>query len=221
MARKSPLYCETSLNPLGSFPFEPLNTYTSIAPVLFGALALIYLLRKRESSRVAYGLAILTILTGLGSIAWHSLRTDLTLLLDALPGVIYVLTITFFWFYYLGARYWGLVVLAVFIAASILLPSEWSFVKPLIGVLVLVAIASGRVSVTWYRRRPAIKFALPMIAAGIIAVSLRSLDLRICDTIPFGTHFFWHIFLGLAAYAGIRMIVLLRQGYLLRKSPEA
>jgi hypothetical protein len=218
MARKLPLYCETSLNPLGNFPFEPLNTYTSIAPVLFGALALIYLLRHRESSRVAYGLAILTILTGLGSIAWHSLRTDLMLLLDALPGVIYVLTITFFWFYYLGARYWGLVVMAVFIAATIFLPSEWSFVKPLIGVLVLVAIAIGLVIATWHRRRSAFKFALPTIIAGIIAVSLRSLDLRICDTIPFGTHFFWHIFLGIAAYAGVRMIVLLREEFLLKKS---
>jgi|TARA_Y100000294_G_C8538677_1_gene330207 hypothetical protein len=211
MPRAMPIYCETSLNPLGSFPFEPINTGTSLAPVLFGALALMYLLRRGESSRVAYILAILTILTGLGSIAWHALRTDLTLLLDALPGVVYVMAIVFFWFYFLGARYWGLVVLAGFIAATVLIPSELRLIKPLVGVLVLVAIAVGLLIATWYRRRPAFKFALPMIGAGIIAVTLRGLDLRVCETIPFGTHFFWHIFLGIAAYAGVRMIVLLKQ----------
>ena len=76
MRRNLPVYCETSLNPLGSFPLEPINTYTSVTPVLLGALALIYLIRRRESSRVAYTLAILTILTGLGSMAWHTFRTD-------------------------------------------------------------------------------------------------------------------------------------------------
>ncbi|MBT3926395.1 MAG: hypothetical protein HOM52_08890 [Rhodospirillaceae bacterium] len=210
MRRNLPVYCETSLNPLGSFPLEPINTYTSVTPVLLGALALIYLIRRRESSRVAYTLAILTILTGLGSMAWHTFRTDLTLIVDALPGVAYVIIIVFFWFYYLGARYWGLVVLAGFVAVAVLIPSELGAIKPLIGVLVLVAIAIGLVVATWYRKRHAFKFALPMIGAGIVAVILRSLDLRVCDTIPFGTHFFWHIFLGLAAYAGVRMIVLLK-----------
>lgn len=211
MARNSPVYCETFLNPLGSFPYEPINTATSLTPVLLGALALVYLLRRGESSRAAYALAGLTILTGLGSIAWHALRTDLMLLLDALPGVIYVIVIIAYWFYYVGARYWGLVVLALFILAAVFIPSEWGAIKPLIGVLVLIAIAIGLLIATWYRKRHAFKFALPMIAAGIIALILRSLDLQVCDTIPFGIHFFWHIFLGLAAYLGVRMIVLLRE----------
>lgn len=210
MQRTTPIYCETSLNMLGTFPAEPINTYTSLAPVLFGALALMYLVRRREGSRVAYVLAILAILTGLGSVAWHSLRTDLTLTLDALPGVIYFIIIVFFWFYYLGARYWGLVVLAGFIAAMVFIPRGSGVLKQLIAVLVLVAIAIGLLVATWLRRRPAFKFALPMIGAGIIAITLRSLDLRVCETIPIGTHFFWHIFLGIAAYAGVRMIVLLK-----------
>jgi hypothetical protein len=205
-----PIYCETSLNTLGTFPAEPINSWTSLAPVILGALALIYLLRRRPDSRVAYILAILAILTGLGSISWHALRTDWALIVDAVPGVIYFMIIVFFWFYYLGARYWGLAVLAGFIAATVLIPSELGVLKPLIGVLVLLAIAIGLVIATWYRRRHAFKFALPMIGAGIIAITLRALDLSVCETIPFGTHFFWHIFLGIAAYAGVRMIVLLK-----------
>ncbi len=211
MHGKQPVYCETTLNPLGEFPYEPVNTLTSLAPVLLGGLALIYLIRRRESSRVAYALAVLTILTGFGSIAWHALRTDLMLILDAAPGIVYVITIVLFWFYYLGARYWGVVVVALFIAATILIPPESGVIKPLSGVLVLAAIAIGLVVATWYRKRHAFKFALPMIGAGVLAIGLRSLDLRVCDTIPFGTHFFWHIFLGLAAYFGVRMIVLLKE----------
>ena len=48
-----------------------------------------------------------------------------------------------------------------------------------------------------------------MMGCAIVAASLRTLDLSVCEAIPVGTHFFWHIFLGMAAYAGVRMMVLL------------
>ena len=205
-----PVYCETSLNTLGSFPAEPVNALTSFAPVIFGAFALLFLIRRGDDGRVAYVLAALTILTGLGSVAWHASRTELALLLDALPGVIYFAMILFFWFYYLGRWYFGLILLAGFVGLMVLLPSGSRHDNQIIVVAVLAAIAAGLLVATWFRKRPAFKFALPMVAFAVIALALRTLDLSVCTTIPVGTHFFWHIFLGAAAYAGVRMVVLLR-----------
>lgn len=206
-----PVYCETSLNALGGFPAEPINTVTSLVPVVLGVFALVYLVRRRQHSYVAYALASLTILTGLGSIAWHALRTELTLLFDALPGVLYFAVIVFFWFYFLGARYLGLVVMAAFVALVVFLrpmAREEFFV---IVVSVLAVIAAGLLVATRIRRRQAFGFAALTVGAAVVALALRTLDLKVCSTIPFGTHFLWHIFLGTAAYAGVRMIVLLRR----------
>jgi len=78
----------------------------------------------------------------------------------------------------------------------------------IIGVLAAVAIAL--VVATRLRQREAFGWALGMVGSAIVAVSLRTLDLNVCDVIPVGTHFFWHIFLGFAAYAGVRLIVRLQ-----------
>ena len=99
-----PVYCETWLYPPGAFPAAPINAATSFVPIVLGALALLFLLRRTDQGYVAYGLAVLLVLTGLGSVAWHSLRTELTLTVDALAGVVYFVGLLFFWIYYLGGR---------------------------------------------------------------------------------------------------------------------
>jgi len=203
-----PVYCETALNWLGTFPAEPINTITSFVPVATGLLALLYLLRRRERNAVAYTLAGLTIMTGLGSVAWHATRTSLALTVDALPGVAYFIVIAFFWLYAIGNRWIAVAFSAVFAVMVFLVPRvEGVFTVFLISVVVT---AIGLVVATWYRNRPAFGFAALAVGAGLIAVTMRTLDSRVCDLIPFGTHFLWHVFLGIAAYAGVRLMLLLR-----------
>lgn len=205
-----PYYCETALNTLGTFPAEPVNTYTSFAPVLFGILALAYLIRGRHTDRVAWTLAILTILTGLGSVAWHSMRTEFTLLIDWLPGAIYFVIVAVFWAMNVGGRYVGIVLLVALSALAFLVPFHiiQSYRVVIFSAIILIAVAL--VVATWVNRRPAFAWTATMIGAAMVALTFRTLDLNVCDTIPVGTHFFWHIFLGLAAYAGVRMMVLVR-----------
>jgi len=74
----------------------------------------------------------------------------------------------------------------------------------------LAVIALALVVATRFRQREAFGWALGMVGSAIVAVSLRTLDLNVCDVMPVGTHFFWHIFLGFAAYAGVRLIVRLQ-----------
>ncbi len=205
-----PYYCETALNALGTFPAEPVNTLTSFAPVLFGILALIYLLRGRHTDGVAWTLAVLTVLTGLGSVAWHSMRTEFTLLIDWLPGAVYFVIVAFFWARHVGGRYVGLALLVALSALAFLVPFHviQSYRVVIFAAIILIAVAL--VVATWVTRRAAFAWTAAMIGAAIVALTFRTLDLNVCNTIPVGTHFLWHLFLGLAAYAGVRMMVLLR-----------
>lgn len=207
-----PVYCETWLYGPGAFPAEPINTATSFVPVILGALALYFLSRRSETGAVAYALAALLIATGLGSIAWHAFRTDVTLVLDALPGVIFFAVLLFFWVYYLGGRYFGVIPLAAIVAVIVFLrPATWEMFQIVLP-LVVVATAAGLLTATGLRRRNAFKFALAVVGLAAVAATLRTIDLDVCSTIPFGTHFFWHIFLAMAAYAGVRMMVVLKNG---------
>lgn len=203
-----PVYCETALNWLGSFPAEPVNTITSFVPVVTGLLALFYLLRHRHRNAVAYTLAGLTIMTGLGSVAWHATRTSLALTVDALPGVAYFIVIAFFWLSYVGNRWIAIAASAVFAVMIFLVPRIEAFFA--IFLVTVVVVAVGLVVATWYRNRPAFGFAALAVGAGVFAAAMRTLDSRVCDLIPFGTHFLWHVFLGIAAYAGVRLMLLLR-----------
>lgn len=202
-----PIYCETALHPLGAFPAEPVNTITSLVPAILGILALVFLIRSRQKNAVAYILAVLTVLTGLGSVAWHAMRTEMTLLIDWLPGAVYFLILVFFWSYRAAGLYVSLVLLALLSVLVFLIPFPVIMANRLVIIAVLVVIAAGLVAATWYRRRAAFGWAGGMVAAAIVAVTMRTLDLNVCDTIPVGTHFLWHIFLGMAAYAGVRMMV--------------
>lgn len=207
-----PIYCETFLYPSGAFPAEPINAGTSFVPVILGILALLFLLRRKDAGRVAYSLAALLILTGMGSVAWHSLRTDLTLMVDALPGVVYFAVLLFFWVYYLGGRYFGVVPIAAIVALMVFLRPAAREESQIVMLVVVVALAVGLLVATWLRRRHAFKFAFAMVGFVAVAMTLRSIDLGVCETIPFGTHFFWHIFLASAAYTGVRMMVVLKNG---------
>jgi hypothetical protein len=41
------------------------------------------------------------------------------------------------------------------------------------------------------------------VALAVVAVTFRTIDLAVCQTIPMGTHFLWHSFLSAGAFSGI------------------
>ncbi len=216
-----PVYCETWLYGYGSFPAEPLNAATSLVPVVLGALAFYFLIRRGEGGPVVYLLATLLIATGLGSTAWHATREQAALTADTAPGLLYFAVILFFWVYYLGGRFWGFSPLAsIALLVHFLWPVSREALFIVLGAFV-VALALGLLGLTYRRRRAAFKPALVTVGFAALALALRSIDLQVCETISFGTHFFWHIFLGTAAYAGIRMMVAARDSNIAAVSQTA
>ena len=206
-----PTYCETWLYGYGSFLAEPLNAGTSLVPVILGAIALYFLIRRGEGGWTAPLLAVLLIFTGMGSTAWHATREQVALTADTMPGLAYFAVLTLFWVYYLGGRWFGGAVPLG--AIALLIHFLWPVSREalFIGLVVfVVALAATLIYFTWLSRRAAFKLALATFGFAALALALRSIDKSVCDTIPFGTHFLWHIFLACAAYCGIRMMIKLR-----------
>lgn len=205
-----PLYCETLIDAANRlFPIEPLNTLTSIIPVGAGLLALWWLWRNRYQHVIPYALALLALLTGIGSVLWHGTRTSLALSFDVVPGLLYFLLILVAWPSLLANRFWGYAALTVTIGGTwgltysfpplpVAGPPLWLF-----GVSTAVAVFL--LSVTYVRARWAFTNSCLMVVAALAAALFRTIDLLVCDVLPFGTHFLWHIFLGVAAYAGVRL----------------
>jgi len=205
-----PLYCETSLYGHDHFPIEPLNAITSLFPVIVGAISLYFLLRRKEGGWKALLLAFLLIFTGLGSTAWHATREEIALIIDTVPGLAYFAAFILFWVYHLGGRWLGVFPLGII---ACLIYFLWPISPELlfIGLGIFVVLLAGTlILITWRSRRSSFIFCCITVGLASLALVLRSIDLSLCEFIPFGTHFFWHIFLAMAAYYGIRLIVKLQ-----------
>jgi hypothetical protein len=146
----------------------------------------------------------------MGSIFWHGFRTPLMLSFDVIPGLLYFVTMLYFWPYFLRGRWVGYVFVVMLFgaiyAASIVLPQLQTNGPP--PALFIVTILFSFVLLYWTRSKSVSAFywGLVMIVSAASAAFFRTIDLAACDSISFGTHFMWHILLGIAAYCGVRMI---------------
>ena len=209
-----PIYCETPLAAF-SFPAEPVNFFSNAAIVLFGLVALYYS-HKHKSSADVWALAVLLTLTGIGSFLWHGLRTPLSLTLDVVPGLLFLLLFVYVW----ARRVWGVrgasLFLGGFFASTFLLSYVTQLLVPFrgppLGVVIAVVGAAGYLIMKTYTRYGRVAyFGVLSIGLSLLAFFFRSIDLYTCDVVPFGTHFLWHIFLSAGAFAGILLILRLDQ----------
>lgn len=152
-------------------------------------------------------LAALLFATGIGSFLWHGFRTQTTLVLDFVPGILFLLVFIFSWARRVWGVYGGGVALAGFFGLTYALTFLNGVVErrgPPISV-VAATVAFGIVmflfSVKKFGRVAWLSILTVIVA--VVAFIFRTADLSICGLIPFGTHFLWHIFLSGAAYLAI------------------
>jgi Ceramidase len=189
---------------------EPLNAVSNISFLLAAWAA--WVLAKRTGALSA-GVRVLIALAasvGIGSFLWHTYPTSLTLILDIVPILIFI--IWYIWLYarnVIGMRS----VFAVGCVAAFLLATfvAIQYSDVLHGALVyvpslMVPLAFGVFHAT--ERRVA-RFTL-LAAAGVFVAALffRTIDNEICSVLPIGTHFLWHILIGLVTYLVMRSLIL-------------
>lgn len=205
-----PIYCETLSATPGSIPVEPMNTISNGVIVLFG-LAALYLVVKRAPKAIdLYLLAALLVATGIGSGIWHGLRDGDALFWEVRSGLFFVFALVFCW----ALRLWTILgAIPAVIAFNygweysqnldiFGISGRWVAVTPLI-----VATGILMVAQTYYRSKQAALTGAVAIGLAVVAVTFRTMDLAVCDAVPFGTHFLWHSFLSAAGFMGIMTLI--------------
>ncbi len=177
-----------------SFWSEPLNAVTNVVFLM----AAIWVLRRKELNNKARALAFLLGMIGIASFLFHSVATAWAGALDAL----FILLFTLLYIFiasedFLGlSRRSALVVTLGYFPLSVVV--EWltlplSFLgstRIYIPILVLITLYS----LILYKKFPYLSRGLAM-GALLLTISMfaRSVDLPLCETIPIGTHFLWHV----------------------------
>jgi hypothetical protein len=189
---------------------EPLNAVSNISFLLAAWAAWVLAKRTGTPSAGVQVLIALAASVGIGSILWHTYPTALTLILDIVPILIFI--IWFIWLYarnVIGMRS----LLAVASAAAFLLGTfvAIQYSDVLHGALVytpglIVVLVFGVFQAT---ERTVARFTL-LAAAGVYVAALffRTIDNEVCPVLPIGTHYLWHILIGLVTYLAMRSLIL-------------
>lgn len=189
---------------------EPLNAVSNISFLLAALASWVLARRTGALSAGVRALIAMAASVGIGSILWHTYPTMLTLILDIVPILIFL--IWFIWLYtrtVVGMRplFAGASVAAFLLATFLAFPYSGVlhgapvYTPGLLVALVLGAFHAGE-------RRVA-RFTL-LAAAGVYAAALffRTIDNEVCHVLPIGTHFLWHLLIGLVTYLAMRCLIL-------------
>jgi hypothetical protein len=194
------LYCERTGPGLWAEPVNAVSNLTFIAAGLWG----VYEVRLRRTGRLAEMLAWWVVAIGIGSTLFHTFANQMTIWADILPIAGFTLVYTVFNLRRFLGFGWGKVTIifvafyAVAAAATWLVP-EWlrlasngstGYLPPFLALLFFGALvtANGKPA-GWYNLAAATIFA--------VSVTFRTIDARVCEALPLGTHFLWHVLNGL------------------------
>jgi hypothetical protein len=190
---------------------EPLNALTNLA--FFAAAFFAYVLARKEGGlNWRSGLLIgLVVVIGAGSTLFHTVATFWAMLADSIPILIY--QIAFIALYALGVMRWsllktclllGLFFVAQYAAAQA--PREWlnGSMEYAPAWLFLLGLS------LWHIKGAAReRFGLIVaVAVFTLSLSLRSSDMALCEWVPFGIHFLWHLLNGALLYLTTRAYIL-------------
>ncbi len=184
-------YCER-LGP--GYWAEPVNALTNIAFIVAGLL-----MWHRSAGRPAgQALSGVLIVIGIGSWLFHTHATAWAAAADSLPILAFALA-----YIYLANRdFWGWPAWAAALGAAGFIPFAAGLI-PLVSQVPFLAISAAYwplplliaiYAVLLRHRHPATARGLA-IGAAILCLSLtfRSLDMVVCEALPLGTHFLWHL----------------------------
>ncbi len=190
------MYCERVS---AGFWAEPLNAVTNLAFLLAAWIGWQQRAELPVAQRSRFGAVMiaLTATIGLGSFLFHTVATRWAMLADVVPiGVYMLLAVGAILRRTLGMPPVGVAVgLLVFLAAIpgtlvVLPPDRFSLSQPYLPALATLALCA--IAARW-RNPPAAPTLLAATITFAFSLTFRTLDQPLCSTLPFGTHFLWHL----------------------------
>lgn len=193
-------YCERITT---DFWAEPVNALSNAA---FIVAAVIGWRAARRADRLDGPMLLLTALTasiGVGSFLFHTVATRWAALADVVPIGLFIVTYLSIVMRRLFGLRWPVAVLlgASFVPAGMALtavipPALTSAVSgstAYLPALLFLAVCGGLLAARGHSAGRAL-----LLGAGLFIVSLtfRSVDAPLCEALPIGTHFLWHLFNG-------------------------
>ncbi|XOY56535.1 MAG: hypothetical protein ACMUJK_02030 [Rhodobacterales bacterium] len=184
-------YCER-IDP--GFWSEPINALTNLAFLL----AALWVWPRVAGLPLARALAAILFAIGMGSFLFHTFATPWAALMDVAPIGAFILL-------YLFAVHRDVIGLGLWpaLGATALFIPFAAITVPLLGMLPFFGISAFYWTVPILlviyalalHRTPHITRGF-LTGAGLLALSIsaRSVDETLCNFIPFGTHFLWHVF---------------------------
>ncbi|MBT8458015.1 MAG: ceramidase [Alphaproteobacteria bacterium] len=188
-------YCER-VDP--SYWSEPVNAVTN-ATFLIAAFVM---WRRSGGQGLAGVLCVILAAIGIGSYLFHTHAQAWAALMDVVPIAVFILVYIFA----ANRGFWGLGLWPALGATALFIPYA-AVTGPIFAALPFFEISSfywpvplliALYAVALRNRVPDVARGLA-IGAGILVVSLafRSTDELVCDAVPVGTHFMWHILNGI------------------------
>jgi hypothetical protein len=178
---------------------EPLNSLSNLAFLV----AAVLVWRLAAGDRAGRLLAGLIGLVFAASTVFHLLATRWAATADSLAILVFVLVyaVLFARVFYHWRLAW--IVAPAFLALTVVtaLLGGGLYLSALIGLFVFAALLAFSRDAYWTH------FAVAG-AVFALSLSLRALDRDVCDYVPVGTHFLWHLLNGLVLYLVSRTLVL-------------
>ena len=191
------IYCERT-DP--TFWAEPINAISNLA-FLIAALFAYRLYSKSNIKAPAILVAIIMVaIVGTGSFIFHTFATVWAEWVDVIPILVSILFMVFlimrnvFTLSILLSSLIAVVVMLLSFFAKDIIPLDINGSQdylPILSTLILITIASRFYAPLFYRD---ILIASLVLA---LSVTIRSLDMIVCDTLPIGIHYLWHTLNGI------------------------
>jgi hypothetical protein len=218
------IYCERVGPGFWAEPFNALSNIVFPVAAIWAAIEA----RKRETPAVVWLLIAMAALIGPGSFLFHTYANAWSELADTTPIWSFVALFVFVAIHRFGRVKPGRLIAVALIAAAVITlvflangeGAAANGVAPEPGLLngseqyapALLALAVFSV-LTWRRNHPMRFWIAAATLTFLVSLALRTIDLRVCEAFPTGTHFLWHSLNGL-------MIGILLQGLLRTTVPK-
>lgn len=221
MQRWPSFYCERAMLP---WLEQPVNTLSNAAFFVAAFLALRLWREAGGRDRKALALIGIVFAIGIGSTAFHAVPSRLTLLMDVVPIQIFMLAYLALALSRFGGLSMPLVALGLAAFVAVVAAAQFGLPQVLprgplrqalgyaIALLALVAVGGGLLASARGAAAPAAmaQAGRALLLAGAVfaaSLTLRQIDQPFCPSIPFGTHWLWHVLNGVVLFILLRAAI--------------